>query len=105
MLTVIHYILYIILVLSVIAAALYSIRARRTADPADRGIYMSMMNIYMGMMLISLSLVCMFLFSGSTPAVIVEAVFLVLGAFNIFAGIRSRTYYSRLKNSQTAKTN
>lgn len=105
MLTVIHYILYIVLVLSVVAAALYSIRARRTADPADRGIYMSMMNISMGIMLVSLSLVCMFLFSGSTPAVIVEAVFLVMGAFNIFAGIRSRTYYSRLKNSKAAKAN
>ncbi|MEC0206474.1 YtpI family protein [Paenibacillus lautus] len=102
MITVIHYILYIILVLSVVAAALYSIRARRVADPADRGIYMSMMNLFMGIMLVSLSLVCMFLFSGSTPAVIVEAVFLVLGAFNIFSGIRSRTYYSRLKNSRTA---
>ena len=31
MITVIHYILYIVLVLSVVAAALYSIRARR--DP------------------------------------------------------------------------
>ncbi|MBT2762446.1 YtpI family protein [Paenibacillus sp. ISL-20] len=102
MITVIHYILYIILVLSVIAAALYSIRARRVADPADRGIYMSMMNLYMGIMLVSLSLVCMFLFSGSTPAVIVEAVFLVLGAFNIFSGLRSRTYYSRQKDSRTA---
>lgn len=87
MITVIRYILYIILVLSVIAAAMYSIRARRTADPASRGIYTAMMNLYMGIMLVSLSLVCMFLFSGSTPAVIVEAVFLVLGAFHIFAGI------------------
>lgn len=102
MITVIHYVLYIILVLSVVAAALYSIRARRMADPADRGLHMSMMNLCMGIMLVSLSLICMFLFSGSTPAIIVEAAFMVLGAFNIFAGLRSRAYYNRLKNSRPA---
>lgn len=100
MITVIRYALFIILVLSVIAAALYSIRARRVADPADRGFHMAMMNLYMGIMLISLSLVCMFLFRGSTPAVIVEAAFMVLGAFNLFAGIRSRSYYSRLRKAR-----
>lgn len=100
MLTAIRYALFIILVLSVVAAALYSIRARRVADPADRGRNMAMMNLCMGIMLVSLSLVCMFLFSGSTLAVIVEAAFLVLGAFNIFAGIRNRAYFNRLKKSQ-----
>ncbi|GAB6926649.1 hypothetical protein JCM10914A_06320 [Paenibacillus sp. JCM 10914] len=101
MITVIHYILYIILVLSVVAAALYSIKARRVSDPAKRGSLMAMMNICMGCMLVSLSLVCMFLFRGSTPAIIVEAAFMVLGLFNIFAGIRSRVYYSKLNQANS----
>ncbi|MGG1877193.1 YtpI family protein [Paenibacillus cisolokensis] len=102
MLAIIRYALFIILVLSCISAALYSIRARRMPDPADRGINLAMMNICMGIMLASLSLVCMFLFSGSTTAVIVEAAFLVLGAFNLFAGLRSRDYYKKLKNSPSS---
>ena len=100
MLDVIRYAVFIIFVISVCAAAWYSLNARRKADPAERGIAFAAMNIWMGVMLIALSVVAMLLFSGSTPAVIVEAVFMVLGAFNIFSGLRSRTYFTRRKSSQ-----
>ncbi len=101
MLDIIRYILFAVLVISCIAAALFSFRARRMPNPLDRGIFLGMMNISMGTMLVALSFIAMLMFRGSTPAVIVEAVFIVLGAFNIFAGIRNTTYYSRQKSAQS----
>lgn len=47
------------------------------------------MNVLLGAMLVTLSLMSMFLFRGSTINIIVEAAFLVIGAFNIFSGLRS----------------
>ncbi|MEC0368888.1 YtpI family protein [Paenibacillus chibensis] len=98
MVSVIRYLLYAVLVIACICAALYSSRSRRSKDARERGLYGATTNIFMGVMLIMLALIFMFIFSGSTVAVIIEAVFLVLGAFNIFAGIRNRGYYSRMKS-------
>lgn len=98
---IIRYLLFAVLALSCIAAALYSINARRKPDPLDRGISLALMNICMGIMLVALAFISMLMFSGSTPAVIVEAAFLVLGAFNIFAGLRSRSFYSRQKSARS----
>lgn len=100
MLSVIRYALFILLAISCIAAAWNSINSRRKSDPLDRGKLQASMNIWMGVMLVALSVIAMLMFSGSTPAVIVEAVFMVLGAFNIFAGLRSRSYYSRQKSAR-----
>ncbi|MNP82201.1 hypothetical protein D3C76_1807660 [compost metagenome] len=49
----------------------------------------------MGFMLIVLALIQMFMFSGSTVRVVVGALFMVIGAFNIFAGIRNLGIISR----------
>lgn len=100
MLGIIRYALFAVLVISCIAAALYSIRARRKPDPIDRGIFLAATNISMGVMLLALAFIAMLMFSGSTPAVIVEAAFMVLGAFNIFAGLRSKSFYSRQKSAR-----
>lgn len=101
MLGIINYALYAVFVISCVAAALYSINARRKPDPLDRGIFLASMNISMGVMLVTLSFIAMLLFSGSTPAIIVEAIFMVMGAFNIFAGLRSRSFYSRQKSARS----
>lgn len=61
------------------------------------------MNILLGSMLVLLALMSMFLFRGSTISIVVEAVFLVLGAFNVFSGLRSYGYYSRLGKSRPQK--
>jgi hypothetical protein len=53
------------------------------------------MNVMLGAMLVTLSLISMFLFRGSTVNIIVEAAFLLIGVFNIFSGLRSYSYYSR----------
>ncbi|MEI0735796.1 YtpI family protein [Paenibacillus sp. JTLBN-2024] len=78
-----RYLLFALLVVSCIGAALYSSRSRRAKDARERGIYGAVTNIFMGIMLVVLALIAMFMFRGSTVAVIIEAVFLVLGAFNI----------------------
>ncbi|MDR0266855.1 YtpI family protein [Paenibacillus sp.] len=95
----IRYVLFALLVIACICAGLYSSRSRRAKDARERGLYGAVTNIFMGIMLVMLALIFMFIFSGSTVAVIIEAVFLVLGAFNIFAGIRNRSYYSRMKSN------
>ncbi|MMZ71032.1 hypothetical protein D1872_342510 [compost metagenome] len=60
-----------------------------------RGKSSAKMNIFMGFMLIILALIQMFMYSGSTVRVVVGALFMVLGAFNIFAGIRNLGLYAR----------
>lgn len=92
---VLMYILYAGLILSSIMSVVYSFKSRRSTDPVVRGSSSAKMNIWMGFMLIILSITQMFIFSGSTLRVIIGAVFMVLGAFNIFAGIRNNSYYSR----------
>ncbi|OAB43247.1 YtpI family protein [Paenibacillus glacialis] len=94
MITVIKYILFILLVVTCITSAYYSIRSHRSSDPTDRGLYGANTNILMGIMLMMMSIVFMFIFRGSTLSIVVEALFLVLGAFNIFAGLRNRKYYA-----------
>ncbi|MWV44026.1 hypothetical protein GRF59_10310 [Paenibacillus sp. HJL G12] len=96
---VIRYLLFALLVIACICAALYSNRSRRAKDARERGLYGAVTNIFMGIMLVVLALIFMFIFRGSTVAVVIEAVFLVLGAFNIFAGIRNRGYYRRMKSN------
>ncbi|WP_313958095.1 MULTISPECIES: YtpI family protein [Paenibacillus] len=101
MISVIRYCLFALLVITCLCSAYNSYRARRSADVRDRGLYGSNMNICLGMMLVVLALICMFIFHGSTVAVVIEGLFLVLGAFNIFAGIRNRGHFSRMKSSDT----
>ncbi|MNO46860.1 hypothetical protein D3C76_371520 [compost metagenome] len=91
----IKYVLFILMMVCLIGAAVYSFASRRAQDPLEKGAKRSIMNILLGAMLVSLSLICMFVFRGSTVNVIIEAVFFLIGAFNIFSGLRSYGFYSR----------
>lgn len=91
----IKYLLFILLVVFVIGAAVFSLSSRRAINPMDKGLKQSIMNVMLGAMLVTLSVISMFLFRGSTINIIVEAIFLVIGTFNIFSGLRSYGYYSR----------
>ncbi|HEY8529185.1 MAG TPA: YtpI family protein [Paenibacillaceae bacterium] len=73
----------------------YSFKSRRAGDPRLRGLYGARMNISMGSMVIGIACLYMLLFSGSTLKVIVGAVLILLGLFNIFAGLRNHAVYSR----------
>ncbi|MGV2885153.1 YtpI family protein [Paenibacillus taichungensis] len=104
---VLKYVLIAIFALAMVCSALNSIRSRRTTDPIATGLYRSWTNVWMGSMLIILSLILMFVFTGSTLSVVVEALFLIMGAYNLFAGLRNRSYYARLQqhaDGATSKT-
>ncbi|RCX17299.1 YtpI-like protein [Fontibacillus phaseoli] len=89
------YVLYAALIVSSLCAIFFSVKSRRSLDARVRGISQAKMNISMGFMLIVLAIIQMFMFSGSTVRVVVGALFMVLGAFNIFAGIRNLGIFSR----------
>lgn len=103
MIMLIKYLLFILLIVFVIGAAVYSFSSRRASNPRDKGLKRSVMNVLLGAMLVTLALMSMFLFHGSTVNIIVEAVFLVIGAFNIFSGLRSYGYYNRNKPGTEVK--
>lgn len=90
----IKYVLFLLLTLSVLGAAWFSAASRRSTEPGDRARKRALMNMLLGCMLVLLALMSMFLFRGSTVSVVVEAVFIVIGAFNLFSGLRSYGYYS-----------
>ncbi|WNS46381.1 YtpI family protein [Paenibacillus sp. MMS20-IR301] len=96
----IKYLLFVLLAGFMISAAVYSYTYRRSADPLIKGLKRSVMNVLLGGMLVTLSLISMFLFRGSTLNVVIEAAFLLLGMFNIFSGLRSYSYYSRMRGSK-----
>ena len=73
----------------------FSFRSRRADTVKQSGIYAARMNICMGIMLISIALIQILLFDTSTVRVIVGSVFLLLGLFNLFAGLRNHSIYSR----------
>ncbi|GGH14616.1 YtpI family protein [Paenibacillus segetis] len=93
----IQYVLYVGLIISSVCSLVFSFRSRRSSDGTLRGLYNAKMNISMGAMLIILALIQMFLFTGSSLRVVIGALFMVLGAFNIFAGIRNHSNFSRRK--------
>lgn len=100
MIMLIKYLLFALLVAFMIAAAVYSYSSRRARDPLIKGIKRSIMNVLLGAMLVALSLMSMFIFRGSTLNVVIEAAFLLLGFFNIFSGLRSHSYYNRMRRPE-----
>lgn len=104
MVLIIKYLLFILMVIFVIGAAIFSLSSRRAINPRDKGLKRSVMNVMLGAMLVTLSLMSMFLFRGSTINIIVEAAFFLIGVFNIFSGLRSYSYYSRSLSEERQHT-
>ena len=48
-------------------------------------------------MLVLVAIFMMLAYSGSTVKVIIGALFIVLGLFNLFAGLRNHSVYSSMK--------
>lgn len=92
-----HGALLFIFACSLFGSVLFSVRYRRQVSRKARGMDSAKMNICMGAMLISIAIIQLFLFTGSTVRVIVGAVMLLLGLFNLFAGIRNYGLYDRIK--------
>jgi multidrug transporter EmrE-like cation transporter len=75
----------------------YSFLSRRQKDPKKRGIYAARMNIFMGVMLIMIALTQLFFFHDSTFRRIFGIVCILMGLFNLFAGIRNHGHFERMK--------
>jgi hypothetical protein len=104
MITALNYVLYFGILASAIYSLVFSFKARRVADPIARGLVQAKMNIAMGIMLTLLSIIQLFMFQseneGSTVRVLVGVGFLLLGLYNIFAGIRNNKLYKTQRNKQ-----
>ncbi|MFC0214106.1 YtpI family protein [Paenibacillus chartarius] len=92
----IQVILLCIIVFTVALSIGLSIRMRRELDPGKRGLYNSRLNISMGIMLISIAVSQLFFFNDSNLRRVFGTVCLLLGLFNLFAGIRNHGIYTRL---------
>ncbi len=96
----IQWALLLLICLTSALSVIYSFRSRRQAEPVLRGLYAARMNVCMGLMLIFIASIQMFLYTGSTVRVIVGAVLLVIGLFNLFAGLRNHGHFQRLASPQ-----
>jgi len=94
---VLQWLIMAVITVSLIMTVFYSYKSRRSTDGRLRGVYASRMNICMGIMLLFIAFIQMFLFPGSTLRVIIGAIFMLLGLFNLFAGIRNHGYFTRMK--------
>jgi hypothetical protein len=92
-----QYILYTAVVVTSLMSFYYSSRRRRADTVKKGGLYSARMNICMGLMLIFIALIQIVMFENSTVRVIVGSLFLLLGLFNLFAGLRNHSVYTRLK--------
>ncbi|CAM4116051.1 YtpI family protein [Paenibacillus alkaliterrae] len=79
--------------ISLVLSAVFSFKSRRSTDARTRGLFTARMNISMGIMLLFIALVQLFLSGESTLRIVIGAVFMVLGVFNLFAGLRNLSLY------------
>ncbi len=73
----------------------FSFKSRRAKDLKEKAQLTSKMNICMGVMLIAISFVQLLFFEESTVRTVVGIVFLLLGLFNLFAGLRNLSLLRR----------
>lgn len=86
------------ILISLVFSVIFSLKSRRSADARLRGIYAARMNICMGLMLLIIALVQLFLSAESTLRIVIGAMFMVLGVFNLFAGLRNLSLYRTMKS-------
>lgn len=84
-----------LIVIALCFSLFFSYRFRRESDPKRRGLLAARMNISMGLMLIIIAVTQLFFFEDSVTRRIFGTVCLLLGLFNLFAGIRNHLHFSR----------
>lgn len=97
MMQVLQTFLIAVILATLFASVYFSFKYRRQTTRKARGLNAAKMNMSMGVMLVAISLVQLLLFTGSSVRVVVGAVMLLLGLFNLFAGLRNHALFSRLK--------
>ncbi|MEX2416464.1 MAG: YtpI family protein [Paenibacillaceae bacterium] len=93
MLVTLQYILYVSFIIAIGFSIYYSVKFRRERRLDHRGLLQAKQNISMGIMLILLALYPLLIISGSSIGIVIGAMFLLMGLFNLFAGIRNHTTY------------
>ncbi|WP_128894687.1 YtpI family protein [Longirhabdus pacifica] len=90
-------IIYLLIIASLIMSVYFSSKSLKTKSVKERGLLKSKTNISMGIMLITASI---FLFrTGSIVFIIVCAVFMLLGLFNVYGGIKHHRHFKQLKEN------
>jgi Ca2+/Na+ antiporter len=62
-----------------------------------RGLSAAKMNISMGFMLLFMALLQIFMFEANTTRTILGTLFLLMGLYNFFSGVRSHLHYRSLE--------
>jgi hypothetical protein len=88
-------VLFAFIIITLVISVYCSFRYRRSVDPKQRGLWSSRMNIMMGVMLIAISVTQLFFFVDSNTRRVFGTICLLLGLFNLFAGIRNYGFFSR----------
>jgi hypothetical protein len=88
-------ILSVLIVITLAMSVYYSIRSRKQTDPKLRGLYTSRMNISMGIMLVIIAITQLFFFTDSNIRRVFGTICFLLGLFNLFAGLRNHSVFSR----------
>lgn len=91
--TIISSVASLLIFVSLLFSITYSVRSRREKEPIRKGILTGKLNISMGSMLIFISAIQLLYSNESTLRIILGAVFLLLGLFNMFAGLRNLSFY------------
>ncbi|MGO4371374.1 YtpI family protein [Paenibacillus sp. 2TAB19] len=85
------------ILITLVLSVVFSLKSRRGTDAKLRGMNAAKMNISMGVMLMFIALVQLFLSNESTVRIVIGSLFLVLGVFNLFAGLRNLSVYRTMK--------
>ncbi|MBM7565411.1 YtpI family protein [Paenibacillus sacheonensis] len=92
-----HWAIVVLICVTSLMSVNYSFKARRASDVRQRGILSARLNMSMGIMLVFIALFMMLAFSGSTIKVVISCLIIVIGLFNLFAGIRNNSVYRSMK--------
>ncbi|MFD0588366.1 YtpI family protein [Paenibacillus sp. GCM10027627] len=98
-----QWVLYPGIMITLALSAYFSFKSRRVADPRQRGMSTARMNMSMGVMLMFIAAVQLFLSNESTLRIVIGAVFLVLGVFNLFAGLRNLSAYRNWQQTESRR--
>ncbi len=97
----IQLVLTILVIATCCMSVYFSFKSRKTPDVKQRGLYAALLNINMGLMLVFISILLLVMFSGSSVRVVVSSLFFLLGLFNLFAGMKNHSHFSRLLQQQS----
>jgi len=94
-----QYILSASIIITLGLSVFYALRYRRQSDPIKRGLLAARMNICMGLMLILFSISQLFFFTDTAVRRIIGTIFMLVGLFNLYSGLRNHAAFSKNKKS------